>query len=228
VVSVYSGLMEPTEGAPENPATAPEMQAAGETESPEVPWERPGSGVLGALWETLLLSLVKPGQLFRQMSPAAPAGRPAYRGVLHPLTYLCTLVLLMSVAVFLYMLSMGAGLLALTSVGRLVLYSAVLVFVHSLLAHLLLVVMRGARARFVTTFRVVCYSAGAQVLGLVPIFGGILVLGWGLALVSVGIVTHHRASWPKAIAAAAVPPVLMIVYFFVRSYLPFGYMPSFL
>jgi len=219
--------MEPTGDAPENQPAAPEEQSAGETRRPEVPWERPGSGVLGALWETLLLSLVKPGQLFRQMSPAAPAGRPAYRGVLHPLTYLCTIVLLMSVALFLFMLSSGAGLLALTSVGRLVLYSSALVFVHSLLAHLLLVVTRGARARFVTTFRVVCYSAGAQVLGLVPIFGGILTLGWGLALVSVGLVTHHRVGWPKAIAAAAAPPVLILVYLFLRPHLPGGLFPSF-
>lgn len=217
--------MEPGEGAPESQPT-PEKQSAGKSKILEIPWERPGSGVLGALWETLLLSLVKPGQLFRQMSPTGPEG-PAFRGVLHPLTYLCTLVLLMSVALFLFMLGTGAGLLALTTVGRVLLYSAALVFVHSLLAHLLLVVMRAARARFVTTFRVVCYSSGAMLMGLVPIFGGILAPAWALVMVSLGFITHHRAGWPRAVAAAALPHLLMMVYLFLRSYLPVGLMPSF-
>ena len=98
--------------------------------------------------------------------------------------------------------------LQITPIGifvRLLLYPifcTILLFVGAGLIHLCLLLFRGAKQSFETTFRVACFTFGATALfQLIPMCGGVISLIGALFLMSVGLAKAHETSVTHAITA---------------------------
>jgi hypothetical protein len=175
-------------------------------------WEsRHGIGLVHALLVTLGDSMLRPSRFFRAMRRD--------EGYLAPLVYamiLGSLSIVMSVIWELALFSARNPLLDAASSEeflrmRPMLYGVtvilspivvtVLVFVSSAILHLGLLVLGGARQRFQTSFRVVCYSEGAGVLNLVPYLGAFVGSVWNLVLLAIGLRESHETTTFKAILA---------------------------
>jgi hypothetical protein len=94
------------------------------------------------------------------------------------------------------------------------LFVVLLLLVWSLMAHLCLMVVRGATNGFEATFRVAAYSQAAQLWGLIPFVGGFIGGIWFLVVQIIGLREIHGISYLKVVAAlllALVLPVVLMV-----------------
>ncbi len=82
-------------------------------------------------------------------------------------------------------------------------------FLASGLLHVMLMLLGGARGRFETTFRVVCFSQATGLLLVIPVFlvpfCGLFVLLWTLALYVTGLAEAHRIGYGTSLAAVLLP-----------------------
>ena len=81
-------------------------------------------------------------------------------------------------------------------------------FIASAILHVCLFLVGGAHRSFETTFRVVCYASGTQVLALAPFCGGIIGGIWSLALQVIGLSEAHKASRGQAALAIFLPAII--------------------
>ncbi len=75
----------------------------------------------------------------------------------------------------------------------------------SALYHVALKVFGGAHQGFEATFRVVNYSASAQVLSILPIVGTVIAGVWSLVLTIIGLQKVHQTTYARAILAVLLP-----------------------
>lgn len=213
---------EPPRSTEEPPRSTEEPPARGEPVPLAcIPWEqRRELGRLSALWQTLLLSLAAPARLFRAMPEDGPTEAPSLRALLGPLTYAGWMTIILFTVSLVLMALSSFSFTPLALLARMVVFQLVLVFVYSLIVHLVLAALRAATRRFIATFRVVCYSSGATLLNLVPIFGGTLALGWGAVMLTVGVAVVHGTGWAKAIAAVVAPYLLVVAFLLLRVHVP--------
>ncbi len=80
------------------------------------------------------------------------------------------------------------------------------------LYHVFVVMMTSRHARFQSTMRVICYSAGTNVFFFLPFFGALIGGVWQLVLVTVGLREMHRMAYPTAVAVALIPYTLLLVF----------------
>lgn len=71
--------------------------------------------------------------------------------------------------------------------------------------HLCLMLVGGANEGYEATFRVVAYSQGTALLGIIPILGRIAGAIWQVCLLVVGLREVHGASTGEALAAVLIP-----------------------
>ena len=94
------------------------------------------------------------------------------------------------------------------AVAGLILWSATIQALVTLFAR----ERRGYRA----TMRVLCYASGPQILGIVPILGGLVGFVWSLVLTGIGLRHAHRMSVGGAIGvvalSVALPFVLLVAF----------------
>jgi len=76
---------------------------------------------------------------------------------------------------------------------------------------LLLLIVRGAGNGFEATFRVVCFSQGVQVLGIVPLLGGWVAGIWKLTAQIIGLKEIHETSYLRVIIAFLIPVFFVIL-----------------
>ena len=84
------------------------------------------------------------------------------------------------------------------------------VFLKAALMHVMLLIMGGGKLGFEATFRVAAYAEAADILSIVPFCGSILVLGWTLVILIVGLHAIHQDEPWKAVAAVVAPLVLCL------------------
>lgn len=83
------------------------------------------------------------------------------------------------------------------------------VFLCAGILHLCLMMVGGAKQRFETTFRVVCFSIGSTYpLVIVPFCGGIVAGIWALVLECIGLARAHETDTGRAVLAVFLPLVL--------------------
>lgn len=78
-------------------------------------------------------------------------------------------------------------------------------FIVSGMFHLFLIIVRGAKAGFEATFRVVSYSAALFPLMIIPYCGIAVAALWGLTLIAIGLRDAHETTGGKALAAVFLP-----------------------
>ena len=90
-------------------------------------------------------------------------------------------------------------------------------FLQSALVHLFLLLYGGIRQSetgFEGTLRAISWSATAQMALLVPLVGGLVAAVWGVCLQVLALVSFHRTSAGRALAAVLTPLVLCCVCIF--------------
>ena len=91
------------------------------------------------------------------------------------------------------------------------LFVTITIFLTSGILHLLLLVVRGEKNGFEATFRVISYSQATQVLGLIPVIGGLIGSFWLLIIQIIGIREIHNTSYLRVIIAFSIPLVLIFL-----------------
>lgn len=87
-----------------------------------------------------------------------------------------------------------------------------------LLYHVFVVLMTSRHARFQSTVRVICYSAGTSIFFFIP-YVGVLVGGiWQLVLVTIGLREMHRTAFPTALAIALIPYTVLLIFSMAFTY----------
>lgn len=86
-------------------------------------------------------------------------------------------------------------------------------FISSGFLHLFLLLVRGARAGYEATFRVVAYASSANVLLLIPFCGNIVSGIWIIVLLIIGFREAHEISGGKAAAAVLLPLIACCAFF---------------
>ena len=80
----------------------------------------------------------------------------------------------------------------------------------SLIVHLLLTVVGGARNGFEATFRAVSYSQATQFWALIPFVGGLIASLWLVVVQIIGIREIHEVSYTRVVIAFSIPVVLVV------------------
>lgn len=83
-----------------------------------------------------------------------------------------------------------------------------LLLVQSAICHVCLMIVGGASRDFMATFRTACYAASPQVLGLVPLIGGIVAPIWQMVLLVIGLKVVHKTTYGKTLLAVFLPTLL--------------------
>ncbi len=73
--------------------------------------------------------------------------------------------------------------------------------------HICLKVFGGAKEGYEATFRAICYASSAQVLGVIPIVGGVVAGVWSLVLSVIGIKEMHGTTYSRAVIAVVLPVI---------------------
>jgi hypothetical protein len=88
--------------------------------------------------------------------------------------------------------------------------ATVMICMTSLIVHLLLTVVGGARKGFEATFRAVCYSQATQFWALIPYAGGLIASLWLIVVQIIGIREIHEVSYTRVLIAFVVPVALVV------------------
>lgn len=78
-------------------------------------------------------------------------------------------------------------------------------FLWSVLLHVSLLLIGGAKEDFEASFRVVSYTSAADLFNIVPIIGWLVALVWKLYLLVVGVREVHQTGTGRAFAAVILP-----------------------
>jgi len=94
-------------------------------------------------------------------------------------------------------------------------FSLFWLFMQSAILHLCLIILRSAKEDFQSTFRVICYSTGPQIFGVVPVIGGMISGIWYLVLAIIGIKVVHETTYLKSVLAIFLPLIFCCGIFFL-------------
>jgi hypothetical protein len=184
------------------------------------PWEnRPLLGIWQAIYQTYRAALFMPRKLF---------GNLTYRaGIREPLAFGLLLGSLGGMLGFFWQFLIFSGGLLSHGPSSFVQFTASLVFVVTMLAipifvvvsifiysgvlHLFLLITRGGDNGFEATIRVVAYSQAAQAFSLVPFVGSWIGAVWQLIVQIIGLREMHETSYWRVILAFLIPVLAIIV-----------------
>jgi hypothetical protein len=201
----------------QRPAEAGDRTEQNRTPSP---WERRSAiGILAGVSQTLKAVLFSPTDFFKHTAVEGGLREPLAFGLL-------TGSLGMMFEIFWQVLFTGEGLSVFgeTLSGSYAVMGAFLVamafcpvftffaiLMTSLIAHVLLIPVRGGRNGFEATFRVTSFCQAAQVWGVVPVVGGFVGALWFFAAQLIGLKEIHETSYLRVGMALTIPLVLILV-----------------
>ena len=185
------------------------------------PWEnRSESGLWTAIFQTIRMVLFSPTDFFRTISAKGSIQEPFAFGLL-------TGAIGGMFSWFWQILMMSGGLLTFgdTLFGQFsfsIVFIALIVvvpimvilglFISSAVWYLFLLITRGADNGFEATFRVVAYSQAAQLWGMIPFIGGVIMFFWSIIIQIIGMKEIHRTSYMKVILAFLIPFALILFF----------------
>jgi len=184
------------------------------------PWEESSAlGIWQGIYRTVKSVLFSPNKLFRTMTFQGGIYEPFAFGLL--LGSIGTMFgffwqfLIMSGT----LQSMIQELLGLTTLNRILLFIIIVsplfvtitMFITSVITHGCLLIVRGGKNGFEGTFRVVAFSQTAQIMGLIPLVGGIIGLIWHIIILIIGIKEIHEVSYLKVFIAILILVVLFLL-----------------
>ncbi len=196
----------------------------------KTPWEdRETQGFFRGLFRTMKQVLFSPAEFFKKM--------PITGGLTDPLLY--ALIVGMVGLMFSYTWQMmlegtiqgfmpaeirasryqmfsGMGIAALAAISPFLIIIGL--FIASGVLHVMLLLVKGARAGFEATFRVVSYCASPNILLVIPFCGWVIASLWIMVITIIGLKEAHETSGGKAAFAYFFPVLLccgMIVLLFL-------------
>jgi hypothetical protein len=193
---------------------------------PGTPWEDRGRiGFVAALVETTQKVLTKPSEFFASMPVVGGIGSPLLYGILVGTVGLVVAALYREV----FQAVVGSTFAGLGGSGELrrimpvmmggfsvvlqVVFSPVIVtlglFIVTVIVHVFLLMLGGARQGFEATFRVICYSEAAAVINIIPLCGGVLSGVYYMILAIIGLAAAHGIGKGTAAAAVLLPLVVL-------------------
>lgn len=169
------------------------------------PWEdQENLGFGTALFQTIKASMFSPVEFFSNM--------PVRGGVLLPLLFGIIVETVGSMAAYLWSTAVGGqGIFEFPSKTPILfallipLFVFLGLFLWGVILHASLFLVGGAQRDFEATFRIVCYTSGPELFGIIPVIGGIISLIWKLYITVVGLREVHGISNGRAIAALLLP-----------------------
>ncbi len=186
----------------------------------KTPWEdREARGFFGGLFKTLNETLFHPSEFFKKMSVTGGLTDPLLYALIVGMvglmfSYFWQIALKSAMQGMLPGMQAAAGQRLFQGIGMTILafLSPFLIilglFISSGLLHLFLMMVKGARAGFEATFRVVAYVYSANILLILPFCGGILYIVWMLVLLIIGLREAHETTGGKAAFAVFFPVVV--------------------
>ncbi len=222
------------------PAAAPAAAEGGGRR--KTPWEdRETNGFFGGLFATVKAVLFSPAEFFRTMPVTGGLSDPLLFGLITGMIgVICSTfwqtVFKGTVEGFLppsvrssYQAFEGGSIAGQALIAPFALI--LLLFVVAGLLHLFLLILKGARAGFEATFRVLSYALAANTLQALPFCGGIIAWIWSLVIVIIGLREAHGTTGGKAALAVLFPlflccgVVLMLAVVFMGAlFASFGFM----
>ena len=195
-----------------------DRQDGGRFRTGRSPWERRSdSGLLRALADTVKMAMLKPEALFRSLHLGGSMGEPLAFGLLvgsvgAMFGFFWELLMLSgrltSLAVPLVgELAMAALLLLMVCVVPLFVVAGL--FVNSVVVHMSLLMVGGARNGFAATFNVVAYSKSAKLMNVVPLIGWVVGLVWQMVIQTVGLREIHGISYLRVFCAFLIPGLFL-------------------
>jgi hypothetical protein len=142
---------------------------------------------------------------------------PLHRGFLLPVLFAVIIGTVGSMASYLWSMAVGSNVLSewVGSGRNAALWAAVIpfvvflgIFMWGMILHVSLFLVGGAKEDFEATFRVVCYTSGPELLGVIPFIGGLASLVWKVYMTVAGLRAVHGISNGRALAALVLPGLL--------------------
>lgn len=192
----------------------PERTEGTETTQPHsVPWEDPSLNIFVRFWKTWAQSMFHPDSFFQRLPTDTGHGKP----IGYMVFLMLQLLLMGGVCCFLpyaFLVGrtlpeairhhdphIGAGVLGLVLLGIPLAFLLTIGVQYLLTAiYHLLAIMLGGRAPFQHTLRVLCYSHGTQIWGLIPYVGAVIQPIWQAILYYYGFRRIHGLSQGSALA----------------------------
>jgi len=192
---------------------------------PRTPWEDRGRiGFVAALVETTQRVLTKPSDFFASMPVVGGIGSPLLYGIL--VGTLGVVVAALYREVFQALVGSTFAGLGGAELRRVVpimmggmsvvlqfVFAPVFVtlglFIVTVIVHVFLLMLGGARRGFEATFRVICYSEAAAVINVIPLCGGVVSGVYYLVLGIIGLSAAHGIGKGTAAAAVLLPLVVL-------------------
>jgi len=78
-------------------------------------------------------------------------------------------------------------------------------FVGTLIYHLSLVIVGGARHGMATTFRVLAYAESTQLLMVIPLLGQFIAMVWSIVIMIIGFKEAHETTMGRSVLAVLLP-----------------------
>lgn len=217
---------EPAMAPPPEPPVAKATAAGAPVAVSAPPWEAwRAFGFFTALWLTWRESTFRPVEFFRALPPRSGYGSPLGYAVLATLVGLFfgfywgmveealsgTLEqgLVVELVGGLVTLCVGLAFMIPLYVG--------LLFVSVAIIHIGFLVVGAGRQGFEATFRAVAYASSPAVFAIVPFFGPLLSLVWGMVLVYVAVREVQRTTNGRATVGFLVPLLAFLVFVVVIS-----------
>lgn len=215
-------------GGPKGPSFAGQDfgQEDPEPAKAEVPWERLDTyGFFGGFFQTIKRAMLSPGLFFSSM--------PVGRGMLRPILF-AVLLNLVNAGVTIIWKSTGIiprdfdpGYFSteISLVSELILiiifgipFIILMIFVVSLVYHILLTIFQSNKSGYEGTLRVISYSTAPQILAVIPFVGIFISWMWSLIVTIIGIKEIHKTSY---LISIVVTLIVLILYIAIFGY--FGY-----
>jgi hypothetical protein len=212
------------EEMPAHPAQRPARQT--KPGAYVIPWEeRRSIGRQRALFKTWRAAVHSPSKVFSNINSGGGYLSPLLYGTIWILFGLAgglmwrfSNQILPKILVFIYgkpveiklPFSLASATAAFVAIG-IPLIATLSIVAMCVVFHLFAIATIRKHAGFKTTLRVICYSAGAFGLFLVPAAGGLLAGLSLLMMVAIGFREAHKVSLPHAVATAFVPCALLLM-----------------
>jgi len=190
-----------------------------------VPWES-GEGFIGAFFQTIRGSLFSPTKFFKKISFG--------EGYWAPLIYgLITGIIGNGCAIFWLWLFMAQMIPQMIPMDRipfqyslsilqvilpLPFQQALAIFIGSAILHLSLIIVRGNKHGYKTTFRAVSYSYSGYLFGIIPFIGLFIGNIYVFILNIIGVREGHEISTGKAILAVLLPVLVIFGLIFIAIF----------
>ncbi|MCU0286757.1 MAG: YIP1 family protein [Acidobacteria bacterium] len=198
-----------------------------------VPFEDPNKEFMTGLLETIRMVLFKPTYFFKNYKMDGPIGKPVLFAVMVGWTAAINSAIWGTIVnkpifnfiqehmpeiegVDLEKLAAGGGqedfIFALILAPIFILFG---LFIVAGIYHLFLMLVKGNKKNFETTFNVVSYGISARVVEIIPVCGGFIAWIFGLVLAIIGLTGAHETDTSRAAFAVLVPILICCLCIFI-------------